>query len=299
LDLLRHLLTTNLDTALMMLMLTRPDLLMRRVGWADDAATHRRLDLAPLGKADSARLAEALLQRIAQAPASIRKLITDAAEGNPFYMEELVKMLIDDGVIAADADGWRVHNDKLLAVHVPPTLTGVLQVRLDALQAQDRTVLQQAAVIGHVFSDQALAAIDPAAPLALPALLRKQLIVAHDTPAVDGAREYAFQHNLLHQVTYDGVLKGAKRTGHQKVGAYWSARAEVSSPQGVAPATCRALVEAHFHRCLSDPQDYAAWFGGQFSHYLNAYAAQTLRPLAEGIVEVCRTQFGPDAPQVA
>lgn len=299
LDLVRHLLTSHLDASLMMLMLTRPDLMERRIGWIDDATTQVRLDLSPLGKVESEQLAEVLLQRIAQIPSSVRTLVTEAAEGNPFYMEEFVKMLIDDGVIAAEAGGWRVRNDRLLAMHVPPTLTGVLQVRLDALTPRDKAALQQAAVVGHLFSDQTLAAIDPAAPQALPALLRKQMIVRRDVPAADGTHEYAFQHNLLHQVTYDSVLKGPKRSGHQRIGAYWSARAEVNSLQDVTPAACRALVEAHFHRCLSDPQDYANWFDGQVSHYLNAYATQTLRPLAEGLVGVCETQFGPEHPQVA
>lgn len=299
LDFVRHLLRNNRDTLLLMLMLTRPDLIERRADWAQGDPMHTRLDVTPLDERHSNQLADALLQRIAQVPAALQALITGGAEGNPFYMEELVKMLIDDGVIAADADGWQVLPDKLLSVHVPPTLTGVLQVRLDALTAHEKTALQQAAVIGQVFSDQILAAIDPAAPSALPVLLGKQLIVRRDTAAVDGTFEYAFQHNLLQQVAYDGVLKGPKRTGHAKVGRYWSARAEVGGPQDVNPATCRALVEAHFHCCLSDPQAYVGWFDAQFFNYLNAYAAQTLRPLAHGLIELCERHFGGDHPQTA
>ena len=299
LDCVRHLLQSNRDMPLLLLMLTRPDLIERQADWAEGDALHTRLDLAPLDKDDSNRLAEALLQRVAEVPVALRALITGGAEGNPFYMEELVKMLIDDGVITTGVDAWRVLPDKLLRARVPPTLTGVLQVRLDALRVRERTVLQHAAVIGQVFSDQALAAIDPTAPKTLPALLRKQMLVKHETAAIDGAREYAFAHNLLHQVTYDGVLKGPKRSGHEKIGSYWSARAEASSPQDVAPSSCRALAEAHYHRCLSDPQTYVTWFDVQFSSYLNAYAAPTLRPLAESLIDVCETQFGPDHPQTA
>ena len=299
LDCVRQLLQSNRDMPLLVLMLTRPDLLERHASWAEGDPQHLRLDLAPLGKDDSNSLAQALLQRIREVPAALRALITDGAEGNPFYMEELVKMFIDDGVIVADSEGWRVLPDRLLRAHVPPTLTGVLQVRLGALKAAERSALQQAAVIGQVFSDQALAAIDPSAPAAIPALLRKQLIVQHDMPAIDDAREYAFQHNLLHQVTYDSVLKRLKRAGHEKMGGYWCARAEVSSPQGVSPSTCRALVEAHYHRCIADPRAYAVWFDAQFYNYLNAYAGQTLRPLAERLIEVCELEFGTDHPETA
>jgi len=90
-------------------------------------------------------------------------------------MEELVKMLIYDGVIVVEADEWRVLPDKLLEAHVPPTLTGVLQARIDALAPRERRALQQAAVVGHVFWDRALAAIDASAPEVLP-VLRKRLV---------------------------------------------------------------------------------------------------------------------------
>ncbi|MEP7056734.1 MAG: tetratricopeptide repeat protein [Caldimonas sp.] len=292
LDLVGHLLRSNRDMALMLLLATRHDLLERRAGWGENDPLHRRVEIAPLGESHSEQLAAALLQRISEVPAALQALITGGAEGNPFYMEELVKMLIDDGVIEADANGWRVLPDKLSKARVPPTLTGVLQARTDALAAPAKAALQHAAVVGQVFSDRCLAAIDPAALHALPTLLRKQLVVHRDTPAVDGTREYAFQHNLLHQVVYDGVLKGPRRTGHLKVGSFWSEIAAVAAPRDVSPATCRALAEAHYHRCQADPQDYAIWFDAQFFNYLNAYAAPTLRPLAEGLIEVCETQFG-------
>ena len=151
-------------------------------------------------------------------PEALRALVIDGAEGNPFYMEELVKMLIDDGVIAVDGRAaGACSTDKLLRAHVPPTLTGVLQARLDALGAERAPRMQQAAVVGHVFWDQALAAIDPAALDCLPLLLHKQLVVTRDAAAFDDTREYAFQHHLLHQVTYDSVLK-AQRAARPRAG---------------------------------------------------------------------------------
>jgi tetratricopeptide (TPR) repeat protein len=240
-----------------------------------------------------------LLQRMAEVPDALRALLTASAEGNPFYMEELVKMLIDDGVIVAEPDSWRISPDKLLTAHVPATLVGVLQARLDALAPRERLALQQAAVVGHVFWDQALAAVNTTAVDALPALLRKQLIVRRDAADDIDTREYAFQHNLLHQVAYDSVLKGPRQAAHASAGEFWSVRAEVANPQDVTPATCRALAEASYHRCKSDAAAYVSWFDSQFSNYLNAYVAPTLRPLAEQLIDVCERQFAPDDPQTA
>ena len=294
-----HLFSRHRELPLLCLTLTRQTLFERHPDWGANDPRHLRLDLHPLDKACSQDLAESLLERIADVPESLRALLIAGAEGNPFYMEELVKMLIDDGVIAVEPEGWRVLGDKLLVSRVPPTLTGVLQARLDALPQRERSALQMAAVVGHVFWDRALAAIDPNATGSLSALMRKQLVVRREGAAVDDTHEYAFYHHLLQQVTYDSVLKAPKHQAHARVGVFWSARADVTGPQEVNPARCRALAEAQYHRCQADAQDYVDWFDGQFGSYLNAYAAPTLRPLAEQLIEVCEAQFGIEHPQCA
>ncbi len=299
LDMVIALLQSNHDMALLVLMLARPQLLERRTAWAQGDSRHDHLHLEPLDSSHSMQLAEALLQRLEDVPAALHDLILAGAEGNPLYMEELVKMLIDDGAIATGDDRWRIVPERLAKVRVPPTLNGLLQMRLDGLSQEERRALQSAAVIGQVFSDHALAAIDPSAPAALAALLRKRMIVRRNASGFEGVQEYAFQHNLLQQVAYDAVLKGPRRHGHAKVGGFWSTRAEVQAPLDVNPAACRALVEAHYHRCQSDPMEYVGWFEGQFFNYLNAYAAQTLRPLAESLIEVCERHFGEAHPNTA
>ena len=293
LEFIRFAMRRNRDTPLLTVMLTRPGFFEQHGDWTEGDDLHIRLELTPLDKDCSRELADTLLGRVAEIPPALSRLITEGAEGNPFYMEELVKMLIDDGVIVTEAEGWRVLPDKLQGTAVPATLTGVLQARLDALGSHERSALQQAAVVGHVFWDQALAAIDVAAVEALPVLLRKQLIVRHDAAAFDDTHEYAFQHHLLHQVTYDSMLKEARRQGHERVGAFWSARAEVASPQDVNATACRALAEAHDHRRLADPAAFATWFDAQFTNYYNAYAMRTLRPLVQSTLELCERHFGP------
>lgn len=128
-------------------------------------------------------------------------------------------MLIDDGVIVTGQGDWQAVPQRLVSARVPDTLTGVLQARLDALAPHEKLALQHASVIGPTFRDDTLARLAPQALDALPALLRRDLIQARD-PVKTGAREYTFKHHLLHQVTYDGVLKRDKRALHAEL-AQW------------------------------------------------------------------------------
>ena len=223
LQFLNYLNLVNRDVPMLMLGLARPMLFERKGDWPSTAGSHRRIDLAPLGKAHSRDLAKELLKKLADVPDALRELVTAGAEGNPFYMEELVKMLIDQGAIETGgphSERWLLHANRLLATHVPATLTGVLQARLDGLPAPEKQTLQEASVIGQVFWDQALVALDERALELLPALVRRELTLPRADPALDGLREYAFRHKILHQVTYDTVLKRKRRELHGKV-AHW------------------------------------------------------------------------------
>ena len=102
-------------------------------------------------------------------------------------------MLVDEGAIEARADGWALHADRLAALHVPATLSGVLQARLDALAPDEKRALQQASVIGVVFWDQALAAIDAAAPRALPGAVQRRLVEPHQDTLLEGVERVRVQ----------------------------------------------------------------------------------------------------------
>ena len=216
LDFVNHLAQACRDVPVMVLCLTRPTLYERRPLWGSGQHNHERIDLAPLSKRSCRELADALLSRLETVPAALRDLLTSSAEGIPYFVEELVGMLIDDGVIVTGPERWRVVADKLLTVHVPPTLAGVLQARLDSLPRSEKEALQQASVIGHVFWDEALRRIAPASPDALAGLTRRELAHGRETSAFDGTHEYVFKHHVLHQVTYDSVLKRHKREQHRQ-----------------------------------------------------------------------------------
>ena len=214
LDFVEHLAGACAHQPVLLLCTARPALFERRAGWGEALAAHRRIDLTALAQSQSRELVDALLSRIDAPPPMLRELIIGGAEGNPFYMEELTQMLIDDGAIRTDGERWSVATERLLQVRVPATLTGVLQARIDSLPAIEKRALQQASVIGHVFWDEALAQLQADAPLTLPALCRRELALARDKSAFDGAREFVFKHHLLHQVTYSGVLKRHRMEQH-------------------------------------------------------------------------------------
>ena len=215
LDFIDYLQDVDPDVPMLLLTFTRPALFDRR-----QAPDHfPRVDLAPLDRHASRDLADELLKKLPQVPETLRELVVGGADGNPFYMEELVKMLIDQGVIRI-GEPWSVDGEKLLSLKVPSTLTGVLQARLDSLTPQERRALQLASVIGLKFWAAALADVEPQAAEQLPSLRRRELIVLED--AQDSVGEYAFRHQILHQVTYDTLLKHDKRSAHART-ARWLA----------------------------------------------------------------------------
>ncbi len=242
LDFINHLAQSCRDLPMLVLCAARPALFERRPLWGSGQRNHERIDLAPLARRSSRELADALLQRIEQPLAVLRELITGGAEGNPFYMEELTKMLIDDGVIVTGIDRWQVVPERLAKVHVPPTLVGVLQARLDALPAEERGAMQCAAVVGHVFWNGAMAHIDPPSVDALQGLMARELVYGRETTAFEGAREFVFKHHVLHQVTYDSVLKRRKREHHRLV-AEW-----LVVQSGERIAEYYALIADHFEK---------------------------------------------------
>ena len=221
LDFLDYFLQVNADVPILLLGLARPALFERRPNWPG-ARQAQCIKLGALDPGSSQLLVSELLKKLPEIPPSLRQLISRSAEGNPFYMEELLKMLVDEGAIITSDQHWRVNPEKLWAVRVPPTLTGVLQARLDGLQPIEKLALQQAAVIGHVFWDQALTAIDARAGAALATLTRRELVLAQAQSGLEGVREFVFKHQLLHQVTYETVLKHMRRKYHGAVAAWLS-----------------------------------------------------------------------------
>jgi len=139
------------DLPLLIVALTRVTLFEQRSDWGTAPVQVLNLELPPLSETDTRLLIAEILKKIPEVPPTIVDLIVQKAEGSPFYVEELIKVLLEGGVIVRGQDQWSVQVDRLSELKVPTTLTGLLQARLDSLRSDARETLQQASVVGRVF----------------------------------------------------------------------------------------------------------------------------------------------------
>jgi class 3 adenylate cyclase/tetratricopeptide (TPR) repeat protein len=247
--------------------LSRPVLLERRPHWGEGQVGHSRLTLQPLSKRESRRLIGEILTKLEEVPLYLREMVVDGAEGNPYYIEELINMLIANGVIIEGDTRWQVDLKKLNDVDVPTTLAGVLQARLDSLPAEERQVLQQAAVVGRVFWDGALQYLQASTPNGEPSksgpldqilssLRQRELIYQREISAFSGTVEYTFKQTILRDVTYQGVLKKVRQAYHgmtakwlieqsgERTGEFTGMIAEHLATSGQAEQAATYLLEA-------------------------------------------------------
>jgi class 3 adenylate cyclase/tetratricopeptide (TPR) repeat protein len=225
LDILDTLATSMSDRPLLLVYLARTSLLEQRPFWGEGQPQHTRLELQALSKRESRQLAAEILKNMEQLPVALRELLVGWAEGNPYYMEELVKMLVDQAVIVKGEKGWSVAAERFLAADIPGTLAGVIQARLDNLPAFEREVLQEAAVVGRLFWGEAVASLHaaeskPQVVQALSALRNRELIYRRESSAFSETQEYIFKHTLLREVAYESLLKRKRHAFHGKI-AEW------------------------------------------------------------------------------
>lgn len=192
--------------------------------------------LAPLTPLDSEQLMDNLL-KVESLPSAIRHLVLNKAEGNAFFIEEIIRSLIDAGVIAIDGGNVRMTDkmESFRAVDIPPTLQGVIAARIDRLPALDKKTLQIAAVIGRLFQHAVLAflykqEITNGMPLddLLLRLLERELIHQSDES------DYLFKHAATHDVAYSTLLleqrKRLHRTAAQAIASLFPSNRDELAP---------------------------------------------------------------------
>ena len=224
LDLIEYVADWARDAPILLVCLARPELLDVRSGWGGGKLNATSALLEPLSDEECSLLIENLIGE-AGFPDEMARKIADAAEGNPLFVEEMLSMLIDDGVLVRQNGRWAATGDD--PVPVPPTIQALLAARLDRLDADERATIERAAVHGKLLYEDAIADFAPdrlSARVAdsLAALVRKDLI--RPGRASLGGRMYRFRHLLIRDAAYDSIPKDARARMHEHF-AYWLERA--------------------------------------------------------------------------
>lgn len=185
---------------------------------AETEFAHRysEIHLKPLSQPEQNQLVNNLLA-VAELPEPTRQLILERTEGNPFYLEEIIRSLIDQGVIVRAGGNWRATRE-ITQITLPDTLQGVLLARIDRLQEDVRRTLQLASVIGKSFLYRLLAAIAEAEQQLEGHLAQLQRVDLVREKTCLPELEYMFKHSLTQEAAYDSLLLEQRREFHQRVG---------------------------------------------------------------------------------
>lgn len=216
LDFLVHLVGASRTAPIFLLGTARHALLERDPEWAERSESPF-ITLGPLSAEDAAGLADQLLGG-SGLDAHTRSKVVQAADGNPLFVEQMVSMLVDKGILQ-HVDGRWVPAKALEDVAVPPTIQALLASRLDDLSREERAVVEPASVIGLVFFEPAIEAMVPAqvrqaVPTHLGTLDDKQF-VARDVADPD-EETYRFRHGLIREATYGSLLKRTRASLHEQ-----------------------------------------------------------------------------------
>src|SRR5436309_2142332 len=227
LELLERLTARGGEAPLLILCLARPDLLERYPTWGMRGREHTALTLSPLSPAHSSRLITGAL-RGAVLPADVRDAVLARAEGNPFFLGEIISRLIDEGSLVHEGGKWKWVSQSL-DIRIPDTIQALLLSRLDLLSPLERRVIQDASVVGRTFWPGAISAIDSLAPgetaAALTRLTERDLVEERPASMLAGEPEFAFSHALIREVAYSTLPKAARSDHHRRLATWLQERA--------------------------------------------------------------------------
>jgi len=219
LDLLQALLPLVNDAQLMIIAAFRPR--QSEPAWSfhemagrDYHYRYRAISLAPLDQNQSRELVASLLE-VEDLPLSVRQTILDKSEGNPFFVEEIIRSLIDRGLVIRKEGHWRT-TEEILDIAIPDTLIGVITARLDRLDEGVRQMAQSAAILGREFAVNLLADIAEAPETLDSAMvdLQRREIVREKGRLPE--RTFIFKHALTQQAAYDSMLLSNRRELHSR-----------------------------------------------------------------------------------
>ena len=257
LDLIEHLARSLKLAPVLIVCVTRAELLDVRPGWGGGNSRAAAIELDPLSAQESRELADELLSAD-DAPAQVRARILMQAEGNPLFLEETARVLLEGDGSDDGAGG------------IPGTIQTLIAARIDLLEEEARRVLRIAAVIGRVFWQGALQQLAADLDIAalLDRLLERELVVREERSAISGDRAFRFYHGLIRDVAYAGVTKTERAGLHQRFAEWVLAR---------APEDAAAIRAYHLERAAT----LLAELDGAVDARLAADAAAALQEAGE------------------
>ena len=256
LDLIEHLADWTRDAELLLICVARPELLEIRPGWSGGKMNATSILLEPLAGDEAGALLDNLLGD-ADLPGTARERILAAAEGNPLFVEEMIGMLIDDGLLRFEDGSWRAVDD-LADLTVPPTIQLLLAARLDRLDAEERAVIERGAVEGKVFHTGAVTSLAPEGLRAhvrprLLALARKELI-RPDRAEFAGEDAFRFRHLLIRDAAYQAMPKEQRADLHEGF-ARWLTEVTAGHADDYQEILGHHLEQAYRYRSELGPAD--------------------------------------------
>jgi class 3 adenylate cyclase/tetratricopeptide (TPR) repeat protein len=220
LDFIEHLLEWSRGAGIYILTLSRPELLERRPNWGAGQRSFTSVALEPLPEEIIRQILSSLVPGL---PEPVAEQIIARSEGIPLYAVETVRMLLQDGRLEAVNGAFNPVGD-LSTLAVPATLHALIAARLDALDAADRTLLQEASVLGQTFTRGGLAALsgeDGDLEERLLGLVKRELLTLDSDPRSPERGQYGFVQALVRDVAYNTLSKRDRKVLHLAAGEHF------------------------------------------------------------------------------
>ena len=216
-DFVESILEWSRNHPIMVVTLARPELMDRRPNWGAGQRNFTSLHLEPLSQQAMTELLEGFVQGL---PASVAEKVLERAEGVPLYAVETVRMLVDRGVIVPHGGRYTVSGEAA-PLEIPETLQALISSRLDALPSEQRSLLQDAAVLGNTFSVESLAVVHGGDRASLETqlrdLVRKEFLSLDSDPRSPERGQYGFVQGLIAEVAQATLARRDRSGKHLSV----------------------------------------------------------------------------------
>jgi class 3 adenylate cyclase/tetratricopeptide (TPR) repeat protein len=220
-DFIESIVEWSRNKALFVLTLSRPELLQRRPTWGAGQRSFTALHLEPLSSESMAALLRGFVTGL---PEAVVEQVLQRAEGVPLYAVETIRMLVDRGQLV-ERDGALTVTGTLGVLEIPDTLHALIASRLDGVPPDERSLLQDAAVLGQSFSVPSLAAVSgrDQSQLVVPLrdLVRKELLAPITDPRSPERGYFGFVQGLIREVAYGTLAKPERRAKHIAAAGYF------------------------------------------------------------------------------